>query len=532
MTAETAEGSADRTAAYQDAALEIGKGIALGAVPFLGQAIDAYDTIESCITLYNAETPGAKEEAQFDLVMALVGWIPGPGDGVKKSLRLINKDPERFAPVLFDVLRFVLSECGIKTSPEALLAEVFDSSALAAEIDEVIAGVKDSSAYDALPRWMQSTITTVLAEARDSMPSLVGIVERRVMKWTKMQRNSSAMASGTSRKASTAKPGDQKGDSAHGTNDGDATKQNSSTKQALGDRAYVALTNEMLGVSGEHIADYICAYKFGWGMDWDGHDKGVDGTWLEGTPSAAKAGKLSHGGNPKKQNVLYKLTDGANGTGIDSIWCTTGQFNEGERFAIVEAKASRDEDAPKFHRVLGSNKKPSINSKLGTAGAIDLIEPLPEESNNSSSGKKAAGPRDAHAKSPPVEKPKKEEKTQEKGRGILVQMSKEWIDSNVRQALGTGLGSKILASYSRHLFFSPVYHNSGSPKEHALAALEAKGVKIQSEDSENAGEVRLHEKHDAFHYGEAEVRAAVNKRKALLVKKYGKMDTLKTEGVE
>ncbi|SEE63491.1 hypothetical protein SAMN04490194_3189 [Pseudomonas migulae] len=64
------------------------------------------------------------------------------------------------------------------------------------------------------------------------------------------------------------------------------------------------------------IADYICAVEFGWGKDWDGHDKGADGKWLEGVPSASKTGKLSKGGSPKARHVLYKLTDGANGTGI------------------------------------------------------------------------------------------------------------------------------------------------------------------------------------------------------------------------
>ncbi|MFJ2462572.1 hypothetical protein [Pseudomonas sp. NPDC087615] len=57
---------------------------------FLGQAIDAYDTIESSIVLYNAESTDGKEDAQFDLLMAVIGWIPGPGDGLKKSLRIVK----------------------------------------------------------------------------------------------------------------------------------------------------------------------------------------------------------------------------------------------------------------------------------------------------------------------------------------------------------------------------------------------------------------------------------------------------------
>jgi hypothetical protein len=176
-------------------------------VPFLGQAIDAYDTVESCLTLYRSETPDAKEDAEFDLVLALVGWIPGPGDGVKKSLRLVNRDPQRFAPVLFDLLRFILSECGIKTSPEMLLEQMFDAAALGSEIDEVMTGVKSSSTFKALPNWTKIAVTTVLADARDNMPRMMGVVEKRLLKWKKVQRNSSAAPNGSERPATVKKPG-------------------------------------------------------------------------------------------------------------------------------------------------------------------------------------------------------------------------------------------------------------------------------------------------------------------------------------
>ena len=86
-------------------------------MPFLGQAIDAYDTVESAIRVYQSETAASKEEAQFDLVLAIIGWIPGPGDGVKKSLRLVNRDPERFAPVLFDF--GIHAICGTRVTDEA-----------------------------------------------------------------------------------------------------------------------------------------------------------------------------------------------------------------------------------------------------------------------------------------------------------------------------------------------------------------------------------------------------------------------------
>ncbi|WP_311971590.1 hypothetical protein [Pseudomonas baltica] len=136
-----------------------------------------------------------------------MGWIPGHSDGVKKSLRLVNRDPQRFAPVLFDLLRFILTECGIKTSPGMLLKQMFDASALAAEIDAVITGVKGSSTFRALPNWTKIAVTTVLADARDNMPKMMGVVEKRLLKWKKVQRNGSAASNGSERPATVKKPG-------------------------------------------------------------------------------------------------------------------------------------------------------------------------------------------------------------------------------------------------------------------------------------------------------------------------------------
>lgn len=73
-----------------------------------------------------------------------------------------------------------------------------------------------------------------------------------------------------------------------------------------------------------------------------------------------------------------------------------------------------------------------------------------------------------------------------------------------------------MSSYSRHLFYTPLYHPSQSPSKHAEARL-----RNHSEES--------HSDHQAFHYGEEEIRAAVNKRKTALTKKYGEQSTLQLE---
>ncbi|GFM65814.1 hypothetical protein PSCICJ_19320 [Pseudomonas cichorii] len=511
------KGDEDRSAAYQEAAVELAKGIALGAVPFLGQAIDAYDTIESSIVLYNAETTDGKEDAQFDLLMAVIGWIPGPGDGLKKSLRIVNKDPQRYAPVLFDLLRFVLQECGIKTSPEELLKQVFDAGKLRTELDDIITGVKGSSTFQSLPNWAKTSVVTVLAASRDNMPAMVGIVEKRLVKWKGMQRNSSAASSGSSLPKRAEKPANKDSTvAAQGKEGASNTHSNKVEASPVGLQSPSSLLNEGLGVSGEHIADYICAVEFGWGKDWDGHDKGADGKWLEGRPSADKWGKLSAGGSPKAKHVLYKLTDGANGTGIDAVWCANPDNNGGEKFAIVEAKASRDEDAPKFMRKLNNTRKPGISSKLGVSGLGDpseLIEPVESEQN--AAGKQSSNPRRTGRSN--VTPTTTSTKTSSKTKEVLVQMSVEWILNNLQKAVGNRLlAAKVEVSYSRHLFYSPLYHPSSSPKAHAEARL--KGL----DESE-------HKAHSAFHYGELDVKEFVNKRKKSLTKKYGALGTLKIE---
>ncbi|MCF5164650.1 hypothetical protein GIW45_11365 [Pseudomonas congelans] len=514
---EGANGSEDRSDAYQEAAVELAKGIALGAVPFLGQAIDAYDTIESSIVLYNAESTGGKEDAQFDLLMAIIGWIPGPGDGLKKSLRIVNKDPERYAPVLFDLLRFVLQECGIRTSPEALLEQVFNAGKLTADVDEIITGVKGSSTFQNLPNWAKTSVVTVLAATRDNMPAIVGIVEKRLVKWKGMQRNSSAASSGSNHPKRAEKPANKDAAvAAQGKEGASSTHSNQVEASKVGLQVPSSILNEGLGVSGEHIADYICAVEFGWGKDWDGHDKGADGKWLEGVPSASKMGKLSVGGSPKARHVLYKLTDGANGTGIDAVWRADPANNEGKKFAIVEAKASRNEDAPKFMRKPNNTRKPGISSKLGVSGLSDpseLLEPI-ESEQDGRRGKQPQSFRSGRAKPKATTTSKA---TPIKDKLILVQMSTEWILKNILQAVSVrAIRRQIVGSFSRHLFYSPLYHQSLSPKQHAAARLN------------NSNETE-HNAHSSFHYNESEVKGFVNKRKKALAKKYGNLNTLKVE---
>lgn len=446
--------------AYEEAAIELAKGIALGAVPFLGQAIDAYDTIESAIQVYQAPTAASKEEAQFDLVLAIIGWVPGPGDGVKKSLRLVNSNPERFAPVLFDLLRFVLDECGIRTSPEELLGKIFDAKALQGQLDEVISGVKDSSAFDALPNSLQSVVLNVLVVARDNFPAMLGIVERRLLKWRRKQRNSSAMTSDNGQAANGTKPQGQAQDNAEGKDSPSNTGHNKVDSQKTKKHPLEGINNAILGVAGEHIADYYCYQTLGWGSHWEAHDLGGAGGWSAGNPSAIIPGKLSKGGAPKDQHKLAKLTDPSFGTGIDAVWCANGHNNDGKQFAIVDAKASTSGKKPKYMDKAGNSRKPGISSKLEGSGA---------------------------------------------GKNRVVQMSHAWIAKNIFRAVSKDTAKKIIKppstggkNYSRHIFYTPPY--SESLLTHLSSIFENSAPET-------------HEEHSALHYTEHQVKSMVNKAK-------------------
>lgn len=520
--------------AYEEAAVDLGKAIAIGAAPVLGQLIDLYDTLESALALYRAHSEEDKDNAKFDLLLAIVGWVPGPGDGVKKSLRLVNRDPQRFAPVLFDLLRRVLHLANIETSPEALLSGIFDSGYLRGQMGKIQQAVQDYSGFKALPESAQKAVMNVLAAATLSLPMMVAIVEKRLLTWKRLQRNSSAHepSQGRARQDKPAKIDSE----VHKTGKDGASHGHAgeSVKAVVAEKALHELTNEIVGISGEHIADYMCAYSaaFGWGKDWSAHDLGGQGHWTEGTPGREKPGKLSAGGKPKVPHVLYKLSDGANGTGIDAVW-RANRNNDGKPYAIVEAKASRNEDAPKFGR------KPStpagmlgvvVKGEIPITDPVQIIEPIEDEAAGAKKkpGGKPGGKPQQNSSGRKHQQSSPTGKSDAGGREdalpvVMVQMSHEWIRVNLPKAVDRRLLPDVLRkvpreemNYSRHLFYAPRYHPSGSPDAHFTA-------KQKNEPDSK------HAMHDAFHYNDHAVKEAVNKRKASLRKKHGNLASLRGE---
>lgn len=525
--------------AYAEAAKEIGASIALGLVPFLAQAIDIYDTVESIWRIQGAKTLDTKEDAKFDLILALVGWVPGPGDGVKKSLRLVNKDPQRFAPILFDLLRRVCEIANIKTSPEVLLEKLFDARMLASQIGEIRAAILESSPVKQLSPESQQTIRVTLNQIEHELPAWVGIVQKRIVKWKKVQRNSSAQAAPMGKKKTDALSKDKQ--VAENGRDRPEHANTNQVKNSVMASAEEQLENALAGVLGEHIADYYCSEKLGWGKHWQGHDKGAQGKWTNGTPNGATLGKVS---NVKNRHVLFTLEGAANDKGIDSVWRVDSK-NQGKPYAIVEAKSDQELNVPGFvKRNPNTARKPGVGGKLRVTGipkGEDLLETEPPEMEGDTdkpASKKRGGKtgRKGGGKSTKGEAAKRTNKKDEaapssqkptdppKKNRILVQMSHAWIDKNMLAAVGSILRRDALASYSRHLIYTPQW--LASAQEHAKALRDG-----------TAHDGSTHTNHDVnypgglgkLHYEEREVKVFVNRKKAFLRKKHGDLPTLKAE---
>lgn len=508
---------------------DVGTAVATGLVPFLGQGINVYDTIESLWALHRSVGETATTEAKFDLILALVGWVPGAGGGVKKTFRMVNRNPERYAPILFDVLRMVCAKLGIQTSPESLLDQLFNATGLKSILKQAQTSIEQSWAFEKLPSESQAILSSSMNTVSVAIPAMLMIVTLKLTRWKKMQRNTAARNGGTSKKDPAApKPAPAGPDTARtGTNSPTQTVTNSSVNAVLGTAPLEAITNSLTGIVGEHITDYFLYEEFGWGKGWSGHDRGDDGKWLEQAPSSKYPGKLNE---KTKLNKLFAVK--AHGVGIDGVWKVQAgdPHNGGKPYAVVESKASRNENAPR-----NASRKPRIKGKL-----LDNLKQLKKEA---ARAKAAAMPNPAELLDPPDQsaasggasaaasgKPSggkrggKPKKTAPPPAGSsipavggskpapalspIVQMSQAWIDKNIARAVPdlyviNDFRRKGTTAYSRHLFFTPFYLPAAA--QHA----EALGGRIPGLATVD----RPHTSHDipsTHRYGEQEVMRAVN----------------------
>ena len=304
---------------------DVGKSVALGMVPGLGQAIDIYDTLYSAFDIYQAkdQSQAVKDEAYFGMAMALVGWIPGPGDGIKKTLKTVNKNPQDYAPLLLDAVRYGLYEAGYKADPYTFLMESISEGKLRALLNACKNDLQGSSIFKKAPAWTQEAMLIGLELAAQSLPLLVGVVERKVHSWLHLAPKSSAKPrGGTTVKSKDAKqpPSQQPKAKADTSKGGKPNAQQVLNGTVNAIEIGTANINQLQESVGEHVADYFCHDTLKWGTKHGKaaqHDAGQKGAKL------SDFGKLSQ----LKANVK------ARGIGIDAVW-----LGGAKPYAVTEYK--------------------------------------------------------------------------------------------------------------------------------------------------------------------------------------------------
>ncbi|RAS20361.1 hypothetical protein [Paraburkholderia bryophila] len=489
--------------AIEDAVEQIGLSMASNAFPLFYVAQNVYDTSESVWTVWNSRDSTdemVKVEAGIDFVFAVVGWVPVVGAGVKRTFRLVNHKSDIYGPLLFDILRLVLQRAGVHTSPEELVDKLFDASGLKTVLTGAREHIEKSWLFKEMPVAAQATFRQALVWVETNLPYwLTQFLERKLLHWKKKQPNSSAETT-LERRKETDKPGKVGVEAEEGHN---RPSKSSSPGVVNAKLAVADITTGVTGILGEHIADYYCYEKLGWGSGWEAHDQGLMGRWSR-EPGAEVPGKLNDRG---KLNKLFDLRP--RGHGIDGVWRANPATNEGKPFAIVEAKSSKV-DKP----MADPEAKRGMAPKLGLASRIkDAVRPSADElieppsaaapgaaqAPSGTGGKPGGGRRRPQKQAPPTDGTEGRAAPQQ-STGKIVQMSHEWVEQNLGGAVTEQLASKIQRSgYSRHLLYVPFYLPAAVEHEAALM----KGDEHGHTD---------HALPPTHHYHDTEVEAAVQKK--------------------
>lgn len=375
----------------------------IGCVPVLGQLVDARDIIKGLISVSGAP---ASPLAWFELITALIGLVPGGGDAAKRGLRSVKHGATQIDDLLAVIRRFYDGD------PEKLLKRALDLSALRKQLDTILDNPK---LLDRLSPEVRRSVDAIQANLGKQFDAF----KKEVDSWLAKGRKTSAETPPAARHAPgtpAAKPKTQanEGHSGKGQHNNPAAP-NTSNAAAKRTANLKSLSQKVLGILGEHMADYHCQDVKGWGKP-AAHDRGLV--------------------NPAKLNDASRLVQLwpviPRGRGIDAVWKSSGP----KPYAIIEAKASYDptkglkallgEAGDKTESSAGTNK-PS-GGRTGRTG--------------SKGGASSAGPL-------------------RQTNGKVTQMSHGWISG---KRLSKAVDSEILAKtiirsgYTRHVLFFSIPH--------------------------------------------------------------------------
>lgn len=391
----------------------------IGCVPVLGQMVDARDIIKALIEISAAP---ASPLAWFNLITALIGLIPGGGDLVKRSLRSVKMGSTRIEDLLAFIRKYY------KGDPEQLIRETLDLSKIRGKFNDLLSNKSLTNQFSPEVRRSISTI-------KSKMDAQFAAFQQEVEGWLAKGRKTSAEAP-RGEKA----PGTPEGKPNSSHQEGKDTKADHhdsasiDTPNASKSRAepLKGLSQKVLGVIGEHLADYHCQEVKRWGTAAP-HDMGQR--------------------NPAKLNDKHEMVQlwpmRARGRGIDAVWKSDGA----KPYAIIEAKASYDPTR-------------TLNALLGEAGdKTDKSEGAAQGDSNANKASRT-GQRGTT---------KRVDATRQTN-GKVTQMSHGWIKKRLRKSVGESEGNRIEKSgYTRHVLFFSIPHAAA----HAEAAiLYAAGTKV------------------------------------------------------
>lgn len=371
----------------------------IGCIPVVGQLVDARDIIKGLVEVSGAP---ASPLAWFNLITALVGLVPGGGDAAKRSLRAVKSGAVQIDDLL-DMIRRLY-----KGDPEKLLKDVLDVSKLRKYLNDILDNPCLASRLSPDVRKTVDDIQTNLNKQFDAF-------KKEVDGWLAKGRKTSAdgppharSAPGTppAKPQTQAKVGSQSkaphGDSASPHTGNPAKQRNARFKQ---------LSQKVLGVLGEHMADYHCQDVKGWESKVV-HDSGQ-----------INSAKLNDHGR-----LVQLWPTIVRGRGIDAVWESEGP----KPYAIIEAKASYD-PTKNLRALLGE-----AGDKTGKDGA-----------QAGTTKKKGRNAKNATA-------PKEDSTDIRQTNGKVTQMGHGWIRLRLEKAVGKFKAPDIKQKgYTRHvLFFS------------------------------------------------------------------------------
>lgn len=380
---------------------------AIGCVPVLGQIVDARDIVKGLVEVSDKPDSAA---GWFNVITALIGLIPGGGDAAKRSLRAVKSGAANVDDLLAMIRRFYSGD------PEKLLRQVMDLGPLRKKLDEILNNPR-------LINQLSPSMRAQVRRIRDSLDKQFASFKKEVDGWLGQGRKTSAEApvrNTPSTRTPDSKPNSPNGEGRNArrdaSNDAHPNQPNAHTQRTA---RFKTLSNKLLGVLGEHMADYHCQDVKGWGKGQAAHDEG-----------ARNLAKLN---DQHRMVQLWPCIP--RGRGIDAVWKSNGH----KPYAIIEAKAS-------------FNPAKSLGQLLGEAGD--------KNGSDASTGGPGSDKGGGHSRGKGSSKPT----SPRQQNGKVTQMSHEWIKRRLSKAVGPGsvdfqrLIKAGTNGYSRHVFLFSIPH--------------------------------------------------------------------------